>query len=335
MTGQAPQVSVIVPAYNVAAFLPRAVASALAQDGVAVEVIVIDDASVDGTGDVAAALAEKDARVRVLRNATNLGSAVGRNLGIDAARGEWIAVLDADDAYRPGRLRRLLEVAEAAALDVIADLPVFHDLAAGRDAPQQLRQDGSLERLDLERFVRICVSPDAPLDYGLLKPVFRRRLVTDGVWRYLPKARHGQDFLAKFNVLRAGVAFGVLHEAHYVFSTRLGAHSGVFSPGSATPVNYRRIAADTAELIDDIERNGLGPSDHQRAAVIALLQTRILKCHDLNRRYGWTTLRRGAWERHLKWLRQDLRNPGVLLYMAGRAVLGGRWLPHWARPRRS
>lgn len=329
------EVSVLIPAYNVARFLPRAVRSALDQKGVVIEVIIVDDASTDGTADVAAQLAADDPRVRVLLGASNRGSAVARNIGAAAACGTWIAVLDADDAYRPGRLRRLLDVARDAELDCIADLPVFHDLTAGEDAPGQLPADGALERLDLPRFVRAAVSPESPLDYGLLKPMFRRRLVADGVWRYPETARHGEDFLAKFHALRLGTRFGVLHEAHYVFSTRLGARSGAFSPGSVTAVNYRRIAADTQDLIAEVEGDGLVPSDDRRAEVLALLRARIDKCHDLNRRYGWTTLRRGAWERHLTWLRQDVRNVGSLLRMAGTTALAGRWLTRWLKPRRS
>lgn len=335
MDGSNPDVSVVMPAFNVSRYIERAIRSALDQEGVSVEVVVVDDASSDNTAAVVERLAVGEPRLRLIRNKHNLGCGGSRNVGADAAQGTWIALLDADDAFKPGRLARLLAVAEDASLDAISDLPIFHDLAAGLDAPDQLDVDGSLEQLDLIRYVRAAVSADSKLDYGLLKPVFRRQLVVDGLWRYPQKSRHGADFFGNFNVLAAQIPFGVLHEAHYVFSTRIGAHTRTFSPGSVTPVNYRNIARDTAELIGHVQANGLGPSDDHRTAILSMLQERIDKCHDLNRRYGWTTLRRGAWERLATWLRQDRRNAALLATTAIDAAASGRWLKRWLAPRRS
>jgi glycosyltransferase involved in cell wall biosynthesis len=82
--------------------LPRAVASVLAQDETNFELIVVDDASTDGTE---AWLREQtDPRLRVLRSDRNGGPSAARNLGIDAARGPVLAFLDSDDVYRPNRL---------------------------------------------------------------------------------------------------------------------------------------------------------------------------------------------------------------------------------------
>jgi len=97
-----PDVSVVVATYNRAARLPRAIASALAQEGARFELIVVDDASTDGTQAYLASLA--DPRIRVIAAPRNLGPAGARNLGLAAARAEVVAFLDSDDAYRPGRL---------------------------------------------------------------------------------------------------------------------------------------------------------------------------------------------------------------------------------------
>jgi glycosyltransferase involved in cell wall biosynthesis len=94
--------SIILPTYNRMRTLPRAVASVLAQDETNFELIVVDDASTDGTE---AWLREQtDPRLRVLRSNRNGGPSAARNLGIDAARGPVLAFLDSDDAYRPNRL---------------------------------------------------------------------------------------------------------------------------------------------------------------------------------------------------------------------------------------
>ena len=115
MTG--PQISVVIAAWNAAAFLPRAVASVLAQRGMGgVEIVIVDDCSTDATASVAAGLAARHPGITLLRNPANAGPAHSRNRGIAAARGAWVAVLDADDAFAPDRLARLTAVAEAHAL---------------------------------------------------------------------------------------------------------------------------------------------------------------------------------------------------------------------------
>ena len=150
-----PRVSVIIAAWNAACFLPRAVASVLAQRGAgALEIVIVDDCSTDTTATVAAELAARHPEITLLRTAENSGPARSRNLGIAAARGDWVAVLDADDAYAPDRLARLTAVADAETLDVVADLPVLFDLAANAAAPDQLSASGEVTRLDLERLLQ-------------------------------------------------------------------------------------------------------------------------------------------------------------------------------------
>ncbi|SET41764.1 glycosyltransferase family 2 protein [Oceanicella actignis] len=315
-----PRVSVIVPAYNAARYLERAVRSALEDQGASVEVIVIDDASGDETAEIAGALARRDSRVRLLRNEANLGPGASRNRGMAAARGEWIALLDADDAFAPGRLARLTAVGDEAGLDMIADLPLLYDLAADRPAPTQIPADGRLEHVDARAFLEASVRPDAPIDYGLLQPLTRARLAREGTFRFAENTRHGEDFLAVWNALCAGARMGVLHERGYVFSTRIGGLSGAFSPGSVTDVNYRSVAASTRRIIDEIRARGADIPGLPAPEAEALLRQRLRKCAELNARYGWTTLRKGAWRRHWRWLRQDWRNPPLLALVAARRL---------------
>lgn len=98
----APRFSVIIPAYNGAKTLGRAIDSVLAQTWPANEIIVVDDASSDGTGEVANAYGNQ---IRYLRREFNAGVSVARNYGVEQASGDWLAFLDADDWYFPDRLR--------------------------------------------------------------------------------------------------------------------------------------------------------------------------------------------------------------------------------------
>lgn len=113
LPADSPRVSVVIPAYKAALTLEEAVDSCLGQSKDDLEVLVIEDGSKDGTLEVAEKCRRKDPeRVRVLRHAggVNKGVAASRNLGLDMARGEFIAFLDADDAWLPDKLRIQLEV---------------------------------------------------------------------------------------------------------------------------------------------------------------------------------------------------------------------------------
>lgn len=100
-------VSVVVPCYRCAATVGRAVASVLGQSQPPLEVLLVDDASPDGTGAVLQQLA-RDPRVRVISLARNGGASIARNAGWDAARGELVAFLDADDTWHPRKLETQL-----------------------------------------------------------------------------------------------------------------------------------------------------------------------------------------------------------------------------------
>jgi len=129
-----PDISVVVATYNRAATLPRAVASVLAEKDTRFELIVVDDASTDGTRDYLAGLA--DTRIRVIRAERNLGPSGARNRGLESARASVVAFLDSDDAYRPGRLA--LPLAAFAAdrqLVCVLSSAVKHD----RDRPREAR----------------------------------------------------------------------------------------------------------------------------------------------------------------------------------------------------
>src|SRR5262245_20179101 len=101
-------VSVVIPCYNAGRFLKETLESILAQTRPALEVIVVDDGSTDDSAAVAGAFGPP---VRVLRQ-SNQGESVARNRGLDEARGDWVAFLDADDVWAPDKLERQLAAVE-------------------------------------------------------------------------------------------------------------------------------------------------------------------------------------------------------------------------------
>jgi len=103
-----PLVTVIIPAYNAAATIARALDSALAQTYGPIEVIVVDDCSQDATGEIVSAY--RDKRIRLLCLPRNQGGSGAMNAGIAVARGEYIAFLDADDEWLPTKLAKQVPV---------------------------------------------------------------------------------------------------------------------------------------------------------------------------------------------------------------------------------
>jgi GT2 family glycosyltransferase len=106
-------VDVIVPCYNYGRFLRQCVESVLAQSLPNVRVLVIDDASPDGTSEVATDLAREDSRVTFLRHTTNEGHIATYNEGIEWASADYLLILSADDYLLPGALTRSASLMDA------------------------------------------------------------------------------------------------------------------------------------------------------------------------------------------------------------------------------
>ena len=123
--GPIPLVSVVVPAFNSERTIRQAIDSALNQTHPRLEVIVCDDASTDGTAQVVASI--HDERVILLRNQANRGPGPARDRAIAEARGEYIAMLDADDAWLESRIETLIAESNAGEI-VFDDLMLCHDV---------------------------------------------------------------------------------------------------------------------------------------------------------------------------------------------------------------
>ena len=163
----APTVSVIIPCYNQAGYLPEAVASIQAQTIPDWECIIINDGSTDNTAEVASALSALDARIRCL-NQPNGGLSRARNRGLDEARGQYIQFLDADDFIAPDKFELqsgMLSSAKGLALAYCdydycsSDGRVLHNDPVYR--PPVLDADRPLQDLALGWETKVCIPPHA------------------------------------------------------------------------------------------------------------------------------------------------------------------------------
>lgn len=143
----APSISVVIPCYNAAAFLRATIESILGQTQPVLEVIVVDDGSTDDSANIAESFGPP---VRVIRQ-PNQGESAARNRGIEAAGGDWVAFLDADDLWLPTKVELQAEAIRSAPADVVCvtgDFLLFGEgqeerlcsLPARYDAPHPLRE---------------------------------------------------------------------------------------------------------------------------------------------------------------------------------------------------
>ena len=109
---QEPLVSVIVPVYNVAAYLQRCLDSLLGQTYRNLEIICVNDGSTDGSAAILDEYATKDARIKVIHQ-ENAGVSVARNRGLDSATGEYVGFIDADDWLEPDAYEKITSLCAA------------------------------------------------------------------------------------------------------------------------------------------------------------------------------------------------------------------------------
>jgi succinoglycan biosynthesis protein ExoO len=247
------RVSVVIPAFNVEQCVDRAVVSALHQTMPPLEIIVVDDGSTDATIEVVNRLKHSHPSIRIITHPRNRGPAAARNSGITEARGEWIAILDADDRFEMDRLRYLVRHAQELRLDLVADNMAFYDKVATAISRLAFREDaiGDSLTLDLETFLMNCQTNDSRVvDLGLLKPIMKRNFLNSHELRYDEASRHGEDFLFYFRALAAGASFRVFPRVGYFYTERVGSISGAPSRLSRTRINYDRMRRETLALLN-------------------------------------------------------------------------------------
>jgi glycosyltransferase involved in cell wall biosynthesis len=139
----APRVSVVIPTKDRPHLVGRAVASALSQEGQAVEVVVVDDGSQPDAASSIEEVCRSDPRIRHVRNERSIGNPASRNRGFEAATGELWCTLDDDDEFLPGRLRAQVEALEAAGADDVVAVAGVELVWADRPSLVQLPRIGS------------------------------------------------------------------------------------------------------------------------------------------------------------------------------------------------
>jgi glycosyltransferase involved in cell wall biosynthesis len=178
-----PQVSICIPAYNSAAFITETLASVKAQTFTDWEVILTEDGTEDRTEDLVAQFAKTVTQPVVYnRHEINRGLPHTRNTGINAARGQWIAFLDADDFWEPDHLESLIDQTKKAAYDLVFAGSKLFDHESRQTVGVRIPSEEHLRTLPYSLFMGwLSVMPSAVLirrgtfeRFGLVSTEFRR-----------------------------------------------------------------------------------------------------------------------------------------------------------------
>jgi succinoglycan biosynthesis protein ExoO len=285
-------VSVITAVWNGQHTINRAMMSALSQSGVSVELIVVDDASTDATGAMVKSV--DDQRVRYLRLPVNGGPAAARNAAIDAAQGNWIAVLDADDMLIADRLVSLVAIASKYRLEVVTDNMVIEDLTGARRLFIQEALNGDVSCHSLTEYISCNYLFGRKPAEGYLKPLFAAEFLRHHALRYDTATRIGEDFLLVADAMALGARYGRVRSAGYVYTigttsisrrlTRRDADAMVAADRRFLSRHAARLnATERAALLEHLERLEDG------ANFVAMVDS--IKARD------FVALARSAWRR--------------------------------------
>lgn len=188
-----PLVSIVMATYNSEKYLHQTVASILAQGFQDWELVIVDDASSDGTRDLIQTLAESDERIKYAFNATNSGAAVSRNKAITKAKGRYLAFLDSDDLWMSDKLSVQLECMRSQQLPITFTSYNLID-EAGNDLGR-----------DVDVKVPLVVDYRALLakrvTFGCSTVMIDRNMVGDVL---MPLLRTGQDYATWLSILKRG-----------------------------------------------------------------------------------------------------------------------------------
>jgi len=284
-------VSVVIPCYNAVGFVGRAIDSVRRQRLQDWEIIAVDDCSSDGTYTHLQKLAEQEPRIRVFSTERNGGPSAARNLAIEHSRGDWIAILDADDAFREERLEKMTRAAADTGAQMIFDNLVYFDADALLETGVALHdvEPGTLKPITLDDLIN-GERPGTDLKFGFLKPVVRREFLNRHHLRYDPRVRLAEDFDFYARILLAGGAAWLSGAAMYIYTTQVGHVSGVRSSATRTLYEPEVRVRIFDRLIADY-RSHIGQADLRLLERGRRWQQFYTDAHDLgrHRREGnWT-----------------------------------------------
>lgn len=231
-----PLISIIIPIYNIKEYLPRCVHSITAQTYKNLEILLVDDGSTDGTGELCEELAKEDLRIRVFHK-ENGGSSSARNLGIAKATGEYLGFVDSDDYIGSDMYERLYEGIEKYNVTV-AQIGRDELDEEGRQLPNICEPPHSAICMESVDFLRELLMHRG--DCSFCTKLFQRKLLEK---RQFPVGALNEDFHLLIQLLpQIGMIASLPQQDYHVFC-RLGSNT-------RKQDGFSRVFADNVDNAD-------------------------------------------------------------------------------------
>lgn len=263
-----PEVSVIVPVYNAAPFLDDCVKSILASSAAHFELIIVNDGSTDGSGEMCDSYAH-DPRVHVIHT-PNRGVSAARNTGLDAARGHRIVFVDSDDTVSPTMINRLVELCDSTGTRAaVVGVSMTGELVNHGDTPSILDGTTAAQRLLRQKNFLYNTIPGGK--------IFDSRLFDS--LRFRPGRFEDLDIMPRLFIAAGKVAFD--HAPLYFYRQHPGAFSHTASPAR---LDALKVTADLEAWAKNISPD-LYKAARDRRFSAAFNIFNLLARHDREGRY--------------------------------------------------
>lgn len=228
-----PLVSVVVPAHNVAPYITQCIGSLLNQTYKPIEVVVADDRSTDGTGDILDGLARRDARLRVMHLETNGGVHNARKVGLANAKGRYIGFVDSDDYVASNMYSRLMEALSGTQSDIsVCSAVRVAEAGSAIGYKVHFSEEASFEHSLLDKFCRLAFGSGV-----LWNKVFRRELVDTAFSTWIDPAigAGAEDYILNLVAIDGARRICVIPDHLYFYRenpgsiTQSGSHATAFA----------------------------------------------------------------------------------------------------------
>jgi len=212
-------ISVIVPVYNTAEYLPKCLDSILAQTVKDFELVIVDDGSTDGSDAICDQYASRDSRIKVVHQ-ENVGLVKARIVGFMESVGEWILFVDSDDWIAPNMLERMIQVAEENRADVVTSGVIVTNQSSQYEKYDSF-SEGVYTGTELENLKNHLFETDDFFAFGMLpylwNKLWRREVLEESLLAADDRVTVGEDVTIGFPAMLSARSVYVMHEVFYYY----------------------------------------------------------------------------------------------------------------------
>lgn len=220
-------ISVIIPVYNVAAYLSACIESILSQNYSALEIFLIDDGSTDESGEICDEYAKRDSRINVIHQ-TNAGAAAAKNTGLKAATGTYLSFVDSDDFLESDAYSHMIRIIQEQNADIVQ--------CSYRDVFKNHAIEHSLEKVTLNQIDFLALFTE-DWTCALLWDKLYKKSLFDGVF-FETGHKIDDEYFTYRGIMNAKK---IVRDSRIVYNYRKRASSVMYSPASAQQIIFDRI----------------------------------------------------------------------------------------------